>query len=339
MKTSPRRAAPRILVVGSSNTDMVIKLDRLPAPGETILGGQFVTAAGGKGANQAVSAARAGGKVTFIARVGHDVFGAQALAGFKKEGINVEYVTKDNNEPSGVALIFVATDGENSIAVAGGANGRLSPAAVQKARRAFARADIVLMQLETPLATVQEAARLAASVGIPIILNPAPARALPQALLKLISILTPNETEAEILTGLRVRDQNSAARAAERLLARGVQTVIVTLGAQGALLATKGLKRLVPGVRAQAVDCTAAGDVFNGALAVALGEGRTLLESVRFANAAAAISVTRLGAQPSAPHRAEIDRLFFFQTTDSTVASPRRSRALSQTPAHRQSRL
>jgi ribokinase len=300
---------PGIVVIGSSNTDMVIKLDRIPRPGETILGGEFLTAAGGKGANQAVSAARAGGKVTFIARVGRDVFGAQAIAGFRRDRVNVDYITQDAQSPSGVALIFVAKDGENSIAVAGGANTLLSPADVRRASKTITEADTLLMQLETPLETVQEAAKLAAQAGVHVILNPAPARRLPAALLGFVSILTPNEGEAEMLSGVRVRDQASAARAAERLLARGVQTVIITLASRGALVATKGLKQLVPGIRVKAVDCTAAGDVFNGALAVAISEGRSMLEAVRFANAAAAISVTRFGAQPSAPHRKEIERL------------------------------
>jgi ribokinase len=286
---------------------MVIKLDRIPRPGETLLGGEFLTAAGGKGANQAVSAARAGGHVTFVARVGRDVFGDQAIAGFRQDRINVAYVTRDAQTPSGVALIFVGNDGENSIAVAGGANTRLSPAHIRKARKAITSADTVLMQLETPLETVLEAARIAARAGVRIILNPAPACRLPSELLRLVSILTPNETEAEILSGVHVSSQNSAGRAADRFLARGVQTVIVTLGAWGALVATRDSKRLVQGMRVKAVDCTAAGDVFNGALAVAISEGRSLLEAVRFANAAAAISVTRRGAQPSAPYRKEID--------------------------------
>jgi ribokinase len=308
MKTKSM-ARPRILVVGSSNTDMIIKLDRIPRPGETILGGEFTTAAGGKRANQAVGAARAGGDVTFVARVGQDMFGEQAVAGFVAVGIHVEYVTRDKAAPSGVALIFVAKDGENSIAVAGGANSRLSPADIKKVKRALAGVRAVVMQLETPLATVQAAAELAARAKVPIILNPAPARDLPDQLLKLVSILTPNETEAELLTGIKVTDEATAAKAAEKLQARGVETVIITLGARGAFVATASTRELVPGFRVKAVDTTAAGDVFNGALAVALGEGRPLLEAARFANAAAAISVTRLGAQPSAPLRKEIERL------------------------------
>ncbi|MCX6905075.1 MAG: ribokinase [Verrucomicrobia bacterium] len=300
---------PRILVVGSSNTDMIIKLDRIPKPGETILGGEFVTAAGGKGANQAVGAARAGGQVAFIARVGRDMFGDQAVAGFVRDGIDVEYVFRDPAAPSGVALIFVANDGENSIAVAGGANNRLSPADVKKARGLFAGAKVLVMQLESPLETVQAAADLAAKHGVMVILNPAPARALPDQLLRKISILTPNETEAELLTGIKVDTEAAAAKAAGKLLARGVQRVILTLGARGAFIANGNDRQLVPGFKVKAVDTTAAGDIFNGALAAALAEGKLLGEAVRFANAAAAISVTRLGAQPSAPARKEIEKL------------------------------
>ncbi len=296
---------PSLVVVGSSNTDMII---RLPRPGETLLGGAYALAAGGKGANQAVAAARAGGRVTFIARVGRDLFGDQALAGFRRDGLDVRFVRRDRTEPSGVALIFVARNGENCIAVAAGANARLAPADVRKARAAIAQASSVVLQLETPLEAVQAAAELAGRTGVRVILNPAPARPLPDTLLRRVAILTPNETEAERLTGVRVRDAASAAKAADRLLARGVRTVILTLGARGAFMAGPELRRLVPGFKVRAVDTTAAGDVFNGALAVALGEGRPLLEAVRFAHAAAAISVTRPGAQPSAPRRAEIER-------------------------------
>jgi ribokinase len=299
---------PRILVVGSSNTDMIIKLDRIPRPGETILGGAFVTAAGGKGANQAVGAARAGGQVTFIARVGQDMFGDQAVAGLVRDGINVEHVTRDKTDPSGVALIFVARDGENSIAVAGGANTKLSPADVRRAKAAFTGASVLVMQLETPIETVQAAADLAAKAGARVILNPAPALPLPTRLLECVSILTPNETEAELLTGIAVKDDASAAAAAAELRARGVRTVIITLGSRGAFVATEAGEQLIPGFKVKALDTTAAGDIFNGVLAVALAEAEPLEKAVRFANAAAAISVTRLGAQPSAPTRREIER-------------------------------
>jgi ribokinase len=300
----------RIVIVGSSGTDMIIKLDRIPRPGETLLGGEFHITGGGKGANQAVSAARAGGKVAFVARLGQDEFGDQAKAAFAKEGINVEHIYRDRKVSTGVALIFVDQHGENSIGVAPGANGRLSPADLKKARKIFAGASVMVVQLEIPLKTVQTAALLAAKSGARVILNPAPARPLPDELLRHVSILTPNETEAELLTGIKVDSDASAAKAASVLRARGVQTVILTLGARGALVATSdGSPQLVPGFKVKAVDTTGAGDVFNGALAVALAEEQPLIDAVRFANAAAAISVTRLGAQPSAPSRREIRQL------------------------------
>lgn len=253
-----------------------------------------------------MAAARAGGSVTFIARVGKDMFGKQAAAGFKRDGIHVEHVTTDKSAPSGVALIFVAKNGENSIAVASGANAKLSPADVRKAAKSIRSAAILVAQLETPLETIETAAGIAAKAGVRFILNPAPACPLPDSLLKLVSILTPNETEAEILTGIQVTDKASASKAAAALRARGVATVIITLGSRGALLANASGDHLIPGFKVKAVDTTAAGDTFNGALAVALAEGMTATAAVRFANAAAAISVTRLGAQGSAPSRREI---------------------------------
>jgi ribokinase len=298
-----------ILVVGSSNTDMVIKLDRLPKPGETILGGRFSSVPGGKGANQAIAAARAGGRVTFVGRVGRDRFGDGALAGFRADGVNVNHVIRDPASPSGVALIFVGPDGENSIAVASGANARLAPADLRKAQSAFRQARIVLLQLETPLNTVAAAAKLAVAAGARVILNPAPAQSLPAALLPRVWVLTPNGSEAELLTGIAVTNRAGAERAAAALLAQGVQNVIITLGARGAFVAGRGESCLVPGYKVRAVDSTGAGDVFNGALAVALAEGQSLLEAARFANAAAAISVTRMGAQAAAPARREIQRL------------------------------
>jgi ribokinase len=308
-----------ILVVGSSNTDMVIKLDRLPKPGETILGGRFSSVPGGKGANQAIAASRAGGRVTFVGRVGRDRFGDGALAGFRADGVNVNYVMRDPSSPSGVALIFVGPDGENSIAVASGANGRLTPADLRQAQKAFRQARIVLLQLETPLKTVAAAAKLAAAAGARVILNPAPAQSLPAALLRRVWVLTPNGSEAELLTGIAVTGRAGAEKAAAALLARGVQNVIVTLGAGGAFVAGRDDRRLVPGYKVRALDSTGAGDVFNGALAVALAEGQSLMEAARFANAAAAISVTRMGAQAAAPARREIQRLLATGRLDSAI--------------------
>ena len=299
---------PPIAVIGSSNTDLIIRVPRIPRPGETLLGGEFLSAAGGKGANQAVGAARAGGNVAFIARVGRDAFGEQAIAGLRRDGVDVSCVFRDKLAASGVALICVARDGENSIAVAGGANARLSPSDVSKAAGLIRSAALLVAQLETPLATVTAAAQIAARAGVRIILNPAPARPLPNSLLRLVSILTPNETEAELLTGIKVTNDKAAARACAKLRSRGVATVILTLGARGAFLADAEGQRLVPGFKVKAVDATAAGDIFNGSLGVALAEGKTLRDAVRFANAAAALSVMHLGAQPSAPTRAGIDR-------------------------------
>jgi ribokinase len=304
-----RNRRPQVLVIGSSNTDLIIKVARIPKPGETVLGGKFARAAGGKGANQAVAAARAGGEVTFIARVGRDANGEQALAGFAAEGIDAKRVIRDAKFPSGVALILVDPDGENSIAVASGANDRLNPADVRRAKWAFRRARILLLQLETPLPTVAAAIELAAASGVRVVLNPAPARPLPAQLLRRVYLLTPNQSEAELLTGVTVDDEVTAAKAAGQLLARGVQNVIITMGLHGAFVAGKDLRQMIPGFKVKAVDATGAGDVFNGTLTVALAQGQSLLEAAKFACASAAISVTRFGAQPSAPQRKEIQAM------------------------------
>jgi ribokinase len=298
-----------IVVVGSSNTDMILKVPRIPKPGETILGGRFTTAAGGKGANQAVAAARAGGKITFIARVGDDMFGQQARGGFESDNINVEFLKTDSKEPSGVALIYVDKKGENSIAVASGANAALSLKDIDDAEEKIKAADILLMQLETPLKTVTRAAHIAKQAGVKVILNPAPAHQLDDSLLSMLSVITPNESEAELLTGIIVNDSSEAEKAATRLLDRGLEIVIITLGSKGAFLKTKDHSELVPGFKVEAIDATAAGDVFNGALAVAIAEDKPIRDAVLFANAAAALSVTKLGAQPSAPFKEDIDDL------------------------------
>ena len=297
----------KIVVVGSSNTDMIIKMPRIPKPGETILGGKFTTAAGGKGANQAVAAARVNGNVTFIARVGDDMFGQQAVEGFRKDNIDIDHLIVDKVEPSGVALIFVDDDGENSIAVASGANAKLSAEDVENVQSTVRFADVLLMQLETPLETIQKTASIAEGNGGKVILNPAPAQPLSDELLSMIDILTPNEHEAGLLAGIEVTDVESAKKAGRLLLDKGLKSVIITLGSQGALLVTEDETELISGFKVKAVDTTAAGDTFNGTLAVGLAENMNLKDAIKFANAAAALSVTKLGAQPSAPTREEID--------------------------------
>lgn len=298
-----------VVVVGSSNTDMIIQMKTIPRPGETLLGGKFSIAPGGKGANQAVGAARAarpGTQVIFVAKVGKDIFGEQAITGFKKDKIQTDYVFQDSNNPSGVALIFVADDGKNSIAVASGANSALSPADVKKASQAIKNADILVLQLETPLETVRTAIEIADQAGVPIILNPAPVQKLPPEILRKVTLLTPNEIEAETLTGIAVKNKTTAAQAAQILHDLGVPIVIITLGAKGAYLSTPTVKQMIKPFPVKALDTTAAGDIFNGSLAASLSEGTGLLEAVHFASAAAALSVTKLGAQPSAPKRREI---------------------------------
>jgi len=295
-----------ILIIGSSNTDMVIKTKKIPVPGETILGGTFLTNPGGKGANQAVAAARLGGKVTFITKCGIDLFGTQAIGLFMKEGIDTRYVVKDNELPSGVALITVDSAGENSIVVAPGSNGNLLQNDIPSTLFERDKYGILLLQLEIPIGTVEYSAISATSNGAKVILNPAPAQKLSYNLLKQLWLITPNETETEILTGISVHDLSSAEKAASWLLQKGVKNVIITMGSAGAYLKSDSFTGMVPGFKVKAVDTTAAGDVFNGAIAVALSEERNLKEAVEFANKAASISVTRMGAQVSAPYRKEI---------------------------------
>lgn len=297
----------QILVVGSTNTDMVIKAAHLPRPGETILGGTFFMNPGGKGANQAVAIARLGAPVTFICKTGTDIFGHQSQQLFEAEGINTSYVFSDPQNPSGVALISVDDKAENCIVVASGANANLTPEDLKKAEEAIDQCDIVLLQLEIPMETVEYVAKIASEKGKKVILNPAPAQPLSAELLSHLYLITPNETEAEMISGVKITDEASANEAAQVLSEKGVQNVIITLGSKGALVYSNGESEVVPAYKVNAIDTTAAGDVFNGALTVALSEGRDLKEASRFGCKASAISVTRSGAQSSAPYRNEVD--------------------------------
>ncbi|MCR4921496.1 MAG: ribokinase [Bacteroidaceae bacterium] len=298
-----------IVVIGSSNTDMVIRVKHLPAPGETIIGHDFMTNQGGKGANQAVAVSRLGGRVAFVARVGDDGFGRQAIELLRQEGIDTTYVRTTEGVATGVALIPVDDKGENSIIVASGANALLSEDDIEAARPLIAQASTVLMQLETPIATLLAAARIAREAGARVVLNPAPfpPEPLPAELLQCLDLITPNETEASMMSGIQVTDEASALRAIQAIQAQGVRQVVVTAGSKGAYIEEGGQLRCIPSRKVQAVDTTAAGDTFNGALCVALSEGLAFPEAIRFANCAASISVTRLGAWRSIPRRDEID--------------------------------
>lgn len=297
----------KILIVGSSNTDMVIKADHLPAPGETILGGTFLMNPGGKGANAAVAAARLGAAVVFICKTGNDIFGRQSVQLFQEEGIDTSYILSDQNNPSGVALITVDRNAENCIVVASGANASLSEKDLAKAEKVIEASEMILMQLEIPIPTVEYVAKVAHSKGVKVILNPAPACELSDDLLKHVHIITPNKTEAEMLTGVKVTDLDTAGVAARAIRQKGVATIIITLGSLGALVLENEIITHIPAEEVLAVDTTAAGDVFNGALLVSLSEGNDTLAATRFACAAAAISVTKLGAQSSAPFLKDVE--------------------------------
>jgi ribokinase len=306
--------APRIAVIGSVNIDMVVKASRLPAPGETIVGGQFLMAGGGKGANQAVAAARLGARVTLLAKVGRDVFGDEAIENFHREGIATDHILRDPQNATGVALILVDEKGENLISVASGANYTITPEDIDNAADCIHSSDLLILQLEIPIESVQRAAQIAAEANVPVILNPAPAMPLSNDLLQLVTYLTPNESEAQRLSGVEVRDEASAQQAAERLMFVGARHVIITLGAKGAQWTSAAGTMLIPSVAITAVDTTAAGDAFNGGLAWAIGSGMPLEQAIRHACLAGAISATRLGAQPSLPTKDELDRFINSQT-------------------------
>ena len=296
----------KIFVLGSTNTDMVIADRKLPAPGETISGGRFMMNPGGKGANQAVAVARLAakrGECVFVAKVGDDFFGRDAAARFRAEGIDARLVV-DRKNPSGTALILVDAKGQNVISVALGANGTLSPADVKPRLKDLKGAAALLMQLETPIPTVLAAAKTAKAAGVMVVLNPAPAAKLPKELYPLIDWITPNETEAELLTGVKVKDAKSAQLAVDALKRKGVKNVAITMGAKGVYCGN--CRRLYPAKKVKAVDCVAAGDTFNGAFVVALAEGKSCRDAIAFAQKASAISVTRPGAQSSVPRRREV---------------------------------
>ncbi len=299
----------KIVIVGSLNMDLVVRMPRIPRPGETLLGGVFKTFPGGKGANQAVAAARLGGKVTMIGCVGDDAFGREMRATLIQEGIDTTNILVHPEAATGVALIQVDAQGQNSIAVASGANFCLTSADVEKALQSIGEFEALVMPLETPLETVYAAAKIASQRGAQVLLNPAPAQVLERSLLELVDVLLPNEHEIALMTGIPLHTPADTHRAADRLLALGVKNLLVTLGSQGsALFDASGQQTLIPACPVQAVDTTAAGDCFVGALAVGLCEGQSLQDAAKFASAAAALSVTREGAQPSLPQRADVEQ-------------------------------
>ena len=285
---------PKIVVIGSCNTDMVVKAGRLPVPGETVLGGTFYMNPGGKGANQAIAAARLGAEVTLISEI------------YRSEKINTEFIFTDQKSPSGVALISVDSYGENSIIVAPGASRSLSTEDIDKAKSKLEEADIILMQLEVPIETVEYAATIAKSYGKKVILNPAPASVLSNSFLSCVHTILPNRIEAEMLSGIKVIDEESAWRAAKAIGEKGIENVVITLGKDGAYVKEKEEYTMIPAKEVETIDTTGAGDVFCGAFSVYLSENHTLTESVEFANAAAALAVTRMGAQSAIPYKREI---------------------------------
>ena len=299
----------KIVIVGSSNTDMVVQSGHLPIPGETVLGGDFIMNPGGKGANQAVAAARLGGAVSFVARVGADVFGKEAIRGFQDHGINTAYVSIDEETPSGVALIMVDDAGENCISVALGANATMLKLDLDNARDEIGQAEFALVQLEIPMIVVEHLARISIEENVKVVLNPAPAQALSDQVLRSLYAITPNQSEAEFLTGIKVNDEDTARSASQHLINKGVEIVIITMGSKGAYILSKEIDQLVRSPKVKAVDTTAAGDTFNGALVVGLSDGMSLVEAVGFANKAAAYSVTKMGAQMSTPTRNDLSEL------------------------------
>ncbi|PKH05250.1 ribokinase [Moritella sp. Urea-trap-13] len=297
----------KLVVLGSVNADHVLQVASFPRPGETLLGHSYAVIPGGKGANQAVAAARLGADIAFIACVGDDSFGHNMINEFTRDGINTQAVMIEQNTPTGIAMIQVAATGENSICISAEANACLTPERLAPHSDLITQADTLLMQLETPIATITQAAKIAKQAGTRVVLNPAPAQALDDELLAIVDLITPNETEAELLTGIKVTDMASAQVAANVLHAKGISEVMITLGSQGVWISERGEGKQVKGFRVDAVDTTAAGDTFNGGLLAGLQAGLVLNDAIIFAHAAAAISVTRVGAQTSIPTKAEVD--------------------------------
>ena len=303
----------KLVVLGSVNADHVLQVASFPRPGETLLGHSYAVIPGGKGANQAVAAARLGADIAFIACVGDDSFGANMITEFGRDGINTQAVMVEQDTPTGIAMIQVAATGENSICISAEANACLTPERLIPHSDLIEQADTLLMQLETPIATITQAAKIANQAGTRVVLNPAPAQPLSDELLAVVDLITPNETEAELLTGIKVTDMASAQVAANALHAKGISEVMITLGSQGVWSSKAGTGKQVKGFRVDAVDTTAAGDTFNGGLLAGLQAGLVLDDAIRFAHAAAAISVTRVGAQTSIPTKAEVDAFLALQ--------------------------
>ncbi|EOD77885.1 Ribokinase [Grimontia indica] len=297
----------KLVVLGSVNADHVLQVPSFPRPGETLHGRNYQVIPGGKGANQAVAAARLKADIGFIACVGDDPFGVNIRESFKCDGINISGVKMQADCPTGIALIQVSDSGENSICISAEANAKLTAEAIEPELERIRHAEYLLMQLETPLDGIELAAQIGKRHDTKVILNPAPARELPESLLACIDIITPNETEAEVLTGVKVEDDASAKAAADILHGKGIETVMITLGAKGVYVSQNGEGQIVPGFRVEATDTTAAGDTFNGAFVTGLMESMPLESAIKFAHAAAAISVTRFGAQTSIPTRDEVD--------------------------------
>ena len=302
----------KILVIGSTNTDMTAFCDRMPLPGETVFGNDFVTGPGGKGANQAVAAKRLGGEVSFICKVGNDIFGENTIRHFEEEGFDTKYVMR-SSKPSGVALITVDKDAENSIVVASGANNDYTEEDIRRCRKAIEDCDILLMQLEIPVTAVLEAARIGHELGKTVVLNPAPASDIPEEMFRHISLFIPNETELQKYSGMEVKDEETAAAAAGKLMSMGVGNIIVTMGSKGSLICRKEepftgkpTTSFVKATKVEAVDTTGAGDCYCGSLCVALSEGLGLDEAAQFASKASALSVMKPGAQNAMPYRKEI---------------------------------